>query len=219
MPFFSMSSGLALLPIWGGPNSRFRHIGSIGRFCAIAGEVHTGEVEHPTQLLAMHSMFHFDWSPVWPQSKDYYTENVEQYQKAVAASRAELSRKSTKINIGNDVWIGFRAYIRRGVTIGDGAIIATGAVVTKDVPPFAIVGGVPAKVIRYRFPPEIIARLMAAKWWDYGLPALKGVDMTNIEDAIARIEQNIATLDPWKPAKALVRVDYNRGLCEVTEEV
>ena len=70
------------------------------------------------------------------------------------------------IVIGNDVWIGFEAVILAGVTIGDGSIIGARAVVTKDVPPYTIVGGVPAKPIRKRFSDEIIAELSALKWWD-----------------------------------------------------
>ena len=71
------------------------------------------------------------------------------------------------IIIGNDVWIGYEAVILSGVTIGDGAIIGTRAVVTKDVPPYTIVGGVPAKAIRRRFPDETISRLLDLKWWDW----------------------------------------------------
>ena len=71
------------------------------------------------------------------------------------------------IVIGNDVWIGYEAVVMQGVTIGDGAIIGARAVVTKDVPPYTIVGGVPAKPIRKRFSDEIIARLLKIKWWDW----------------------------------------------------
>ena len=71
------------------------------------------------------------------------------------------------IIIGNDVWIGYEAVILSGVTIGDGAIIGTHAVVTKDVPPYTIVGGVPAKPIRKRFNDKTIARLLELKWWDW----------------------------------------------------
>lgn len=71
------------------------------------------------------------------------------------------------IIIGNDVWIGYEAIILAGVTIGDGAIIGSRAVVTKDVPPYTIVGGVPAKVIRKRFSDDIIASLLQIKWWDW----------------------------------------------------
>ena len=71
------------------------------------------------------------------------------------------------IVIGNDVWIGYEAVILAGVTIGDGAIIGTRAVVTKNVPPYTIVGGVPAKPIRKRFPQETIDFLLKIKWWDW----------------------------------------------------
>ena len=71
------------------------------------------------------------------------------------------------IVIGNDVWIGYEAVIMQGVTIGDGAIIGTRAVVTKDVPPYTIVGGIPAKTIRKRFSDEVISRLLEIKWWEW----------------------------------------------------
>ncbi len=71
------------------------------------------------------------------------------------------------IIIGNDVWIGYEAVIMQGVHIGDGAIIATRAVVTKDVPPYTIVGGVPAKEIKKRFPEEIIKNMIELQWWNW----------------------------------------------------
>lgn len=72
-----------------------------------------------------------------------------------------------KLVIGNDVWIGYEAVILSGVTIGDGAIIGTRAIVTKDVPPYTIVGGVPAKTIRKRFAEDTISALLEARWWDW----------------------------------------------------
>lgn len=71
------------------------------------------------------------------------------------------------IVIGNDVWIGYEAVLLSGVTVGDGAVIGTRAVVTKDVPPYTIVGGVPARPIRRRFDPQTIARLEELRWWDW----------------------------------------------------
>ena len=71
------------------------------------------------------------------------------------------------IVIGNDVWIGYEAVVMAGVTIGNGAIIGARAVVTKDVPPYTIVGGVPAREIRRRFSDDVIARLLELKWWDW----------------------------------------------------
>lgn len=71
------------------------------------------------------------------------------------------------IVIGNDVWIGYEAVIMAGVTIGDGAIIGTRAVVTKDVPPYTIVGGIPAKPIRKRFSDEVVSKLLEIEWWNF----------------------------------------------------
>ena len=82
---------------------------------------------------------------------------------------AEAWDNKGDIVVGNDVWIGYEAVVMAGVTIGDGAIIGSRAVVTRDVPPYAIVGGVPAKLIRYRFTEKTIERLLAIKWW--GWPA------------------------------------------------
>lgn len=84
--------------------------------------------------------------------------------------RAQVTRAwdyKGDIVIGNDVWIGYEAVILAGVTIGDGAIIGARAVVTKDVPPYTIVGGVPAEPIRKRFPDDTIAALLALRWWDW----------------------------------------------------
>ena len=77
------------------------------------------------------------------------------------------------ITIGNDVWIGYGAVILSGVTIGDGAIIGARAVVTRDVPPYTIVGGVPAKPIRKRFDDETVEKLLALKWWDWDYEKIK----------------------------------------------
>lgn len=95
------------------------------------------------------------------------------------------------IIIGNDVWIGYDAVILAGVTIGDGAIIGTRAVVTKDVPPYTIVGGVPAKPIRKRFSDEDIALLLELKWWDWSVD--------KISDSIQYIQSgNIEALKNMK---------------------
>lgn len=77
------------------------------------------------------------------------------------------------IVIGNDVWIGYEAVVLAGVTIGDGAVIGARAVVTKDVPPYAVVGGVPARLIRRRFPDDTISALLALRWWDWSADKIK----------------------------------------------
>lgn len=102
-------------------------------------------------------------------------------------------RKKRHVVIGNDVWIGHGAQVMAGVSIGDGAIVAAGAVVTKDVSPYAIVGGVPAKIIRMRFSPSIIMRLLKIRRWRYGPDIFGGgVKITEIDACIASLEKKIA---------------------------
>ena len=100
---------------------------------------------------------------------------------------ADLESKSAVV-IGNDVWIGESARIMAGVHIGDGAVIAAGAVVTKDVAPYAIVGGVPAKVIKYRFSPEQIEELLKIEWWNWDEEKIRkhADEFDNIESFIER---------------------------------
>jgi acetyltransferase-like isoleucine patch superfamily enzyme len=86
---------------------------------------------------------------------------------AMGAGPEKYADSKGPITIGNDVWSGFGSIVLPGVTVGDGAILAAGAVVTRDVPPFSIVGGVPAKVISYRFEEPIRAALLRIRWWDW----------------------------------------------------
>ena len=123
---------------------------TIGNFTAIGKDTVITVGQHPTNYLTSHSIFYkkgnWGWHDDWIAPIDFKPEK--------------------SVTIGCDVWIGRQCIIMDGVTIGDGAIVATGAVVTKDVPPFAIVGGVPAKVIKYKFPQEVIDRLEAIQWWN-----------------------------------------------------
>ena len=109
---------------------------------------------------------------------------VERVQLAQGANVASAWDSKGDIVLGNDVWVGFEAVILAGVTIGDGAIIGARAVVTRDVPPYAIVGGVPARLIRRRFDEATIESLLALQWWDWeperirrALPVLQAGDI------------------------------------------
>lgn len=99
-------------------------------------------------------------------------------------------RRAHPVTIGHDVWIGHGATIMPGVTIGNGAVIGSGAVVTKDVPPYCIVAGVPAKPIRERFPQETAARIERIAWWDWTREQLEErfADFNDVERFIANYD-------------------------------
>ena len=120
----------------------------IGKFCSIASNVTFGLGMHPTHLISTHPSF-------YSCNKGYKT----------FADREYFLEYGTII-LGNDVWVGNNAIIMYGVSIGDGAIIAAGAIVTKDVKPYEVVGGIPAKHIKFRFKEDEILKLSTFKWWN-----------------------------------------------------
>lgn len=183
----------------GGSGAKFRHIGEIGRYCAIAGNITTGQTEHGVNQLSVHPMFSGDWSAQWPHLNSFYNQNKQTHQNSKKLEIASISHKNKRIEIGSDVWIGYGVFIRRGVKIGDGAVIGANSVIVKDVPPYTIVGGNPAREIRKRFPEEIIKELLDLKWWLYPVEVLNGVDWTNPEVALKNLEKNCNQLRPWIP--------------------
>lgn len=148
---------------------------TIGKFTCIGPGVFCGLGNHPkSSMITMHPLFYSIKSSMRYNlsDKNYF----EEYK---------------TITIGNDVWIGARAIIIDGVTINDGALIAAGAVVTKDVPAYAVVGGVPAKIIKYRFDKLVIEKLLKFKWWDKDYEWIKSNYKTfhNIDEFINMIEK------------------------------
>ncbi len=103
-------------------------------------------------------------------------------------------------SIGNDVWIGAHVTLMRGTHVGDGAVVATGSVVTKDVPPYAIVGGNPARLIRWRFAEAIREALSALAWWRYSLADLQDLDFADPASFIHGLSRRVAGLEPWQPS-------------------
>lgn len=128
---------------------------NIGSFCSIANNVVIGGGKHPMEWVST--------SPVFYEGRD-----------SVKAKFSTHKRESAKITyIGHDVWIGERAIIKQGVRIGDGAVVGMGSVVTKDVEPYSIVAGCPAKIIKKRFSEDICNELLSIKWWDFSDEKLK----------------------------------------------
>ncbi len=117
----------------------------IGKYCAISWDTTINAISHPYDHLTVSAF------PYVPYVGNFVQERKQSYQKVV---------------IKNDVWIGANSVIMPGVIIGNGAIIGAGAVVTKDVADYAIVAGIPAKIIKYRFSKDLIKRLLELKWWD-----------------------------------------------------
>lgn len=133
-----------------GYNTNIYHA-DIGKFCSISKDVCIGLPSHPSKFISTSPIFvnringtGYTWS-----EQDIF-DSVPQ-----------------KVIITNDVWIGMKSTIMGGVTIGNGAIVAAHSVVTKDVPPYAVVGGVPAKIIKYRFTEDIISELQQSAWWNH----------------------------------------------------
>lgn len=137
------------------------YIESIGRYTSI------------NSTAVIHCDHHSNMTFVTDELADFFTdENRAKFEKLCALDpKHPYAYGKPKVTIGNDVWIGAHSFINcsKVVSIGDGAVIGAGAVVTKDVPPYAVVVGVPANVVRYRYPPEMIRALLRTKWWNWSI--------------------------------------------------
>ena len=187
-------------------NAYVRATRSIGRFVSIGPDVVIGMPEHSVAAVSAHILFS-DEDSAWTHEFCSYAQDNDAIEDIRKNEREQMRGKGMVV-IGNDVWIGGRAIIMRGVTIGDGAIVAAGAVVTKDVEPYAIVGGVPARVIRYRFDEKERQALTQLKWWEYGPDVLKGCDVTDVNATIDIIAERIGAGFP-KFAPETISIDPN----------
>lgn len=131
---------------------------TVGKFCSIASHVRLNPGNHPMGRPTQHHM----------------TYRRIQYGFAETDDETFFDwRRAQRVEVGHDVWIGHAAVILPGVTVGIGAVVAAGAVVTRDVEPYTIVGGTPARVIRRRFSPTVIRQLLAIAWWDWSRETLE----------------------------------------------
>ncbi|WP_417228370.1 CatB-related O-acetyltransferase [Amphritea sp.] len=152
---------------------------TIGKFSAVgSGALVGGLGMHPTNFLSIHPAF-------------YSTKN----QCGINFAGEEFFSEYKETTIGNDVWIGANAIILDGVNVGDGAIVGAGAVVTKDVPPYAVVTGVPARILRYRFTEEKARLLIGSLWWDLSDELLKEVAAEMRSDNVDKLISKISYLE------------------------
>ncbi len=156
-PFVSIGERVVLREVTVGAFTYFeRHAeaiyASLGKFCAIAANSRINALEHPLERLTQHKVSY--------RPNEYFS-----YLGLDAAFRAR--RQAKAVTIGHDVWIGHGAVVLPGVAIGNGAVVGANAVVTRDVAPYRIVAGAPARVLRLRFETEIAARIERLSWWDW----------------------------------------------------
>lgn len=175
----------------------------IGRYCSIARDVAIGLGSHPLNWLSTHPFqymneFRFYVGDGFAASSEYQGYQV--------VSQEEQWRRQDPVIIGNDVWIANGAMILPGVNVGTGAVIAGGAVVTKDVPPYAIVGGNPARIIRYRFEPDMVQRLLASEWWRYAPWMMTKFQFGNVSSVLSALEQHASAGDimPYDPGMTAI---------------
>ena len=149
----------------------------IGKFCSISWNCTIGPGEHDYNKITSHDFLYNDYNNLRPSNDPL-----------------PYNRFSKKMVIGNDVWIGCNATILRGLNIGNGAVIGANSLVNKNVPPYAIVAGNPAKIIKFRFPDETIDKLQKLKWWDFPANFIrqnyKLFLNENIVEVIKKFEQN-----------------------------
>lgn len=163
----------------------------VGRYCSIGQGCIIGPGEHPVDFVTTHPVS-ADPSGV---SSGMLTSSVYKAFTMTEVTAHRSHRGRTVID--HDVWLGAHVIVQRGVHIGLGAIVGAGSVVTKDVPPFAIVGGVPARVIRQRLPDALARRLIDSKWWDLDLSKLTVRDYSQPEAFVELLERS--DLPEWEP--------------------
>jgi virginiamycin A acetyltransferase len=156
----------------------------IGRYCSIGQNTTINPGVHPTDFLTTHPI---------GSSLDAGVAGMKDFPSFISAAMTQMDRPSRmrgggRVKVEHDVWIGAGAIIMEGVTIHTGAIVGAGAVVTRDVAPFSIVAGAPARVIRERFAPDVQQRILNSRWWDYDLSRMPRRNFSNIEMFLTDLE-------------------------------
>ena len=174
----------------------------MGRYCSISNAVTAFNSEHPVEWVSV-SPFSYD-----PDAAPIFRQAIEDSPLGTRyRPRHYDDRAHAPIRMGHDVWIGQHVQLKKGISIGNGAVIAAGAVVTKDVAPYAIMGGVPARLIRPRFDEATVERLERVRWWDYNFTEFYGLDPAQVGRFLDGLEERIASgvLRPYRPEPVTLR--------------
>lgn len=169
---------------------------AIGRYVSIGEQVQIGRGSHPVRWASTSPVFYQRYEAVL----NFPVPEAEGYKTDAPYIAARIT------NIGNDVYIGHGAFLVQGVSVGDGAVIGAGAVVTKDVPPFAIVAGNPARIKGMRFDDATIERMQRVRWWDYAFWDLPKAPVADPHAFLDFVEKRIdAGIKPYAPAPVTLR--------------
>ena len=179
---------------------------SVGRYCSIAEGVQVGMTQHPAGWLSTSPI---SYVPGFMNFEAHFADADPAWHRELPLQPYDLRPATT---IGNDVWIGGEAYLRDGITVGDGAIIGTRSVVTRDVPPYAIVAGSPARILRYRFPDSVIERMLAVAWWRFNILDFGNFNVSAPEACLIQLEEAIAEdwIAPYAPDPISLVAEHGR---------
>ncbi|MGC8469593.1 MAG: CatB-related O-acetyltransferase [Acetobacteraceae bacterium] len=176
---------------------------SIGRYVSIGEAVQIGRANHAMHWIST-SPFFYNRQKLFQIGNHF--PDAERYHGFVPPKPGASPPTAVKtIRIGNDVWIGHGAFIRPGVTVGDGAVIGAYAVVTKDVPPYGVVAGNPATLKRIRLAPKVVAAMLDVQWWRFAPWQLEGVDFSDPERAVDLLRAVAERAAPYEPPPVRVR--------------
>ena len=184
---------------------------SIGHFCSIGPNVKIGLPEHDYNLVSTHMLFGVS-PPVFSNFSNFDSRVLTLLRNN--SIRTNSLRNLNLPIIGNDVWIGANVIIGRNVIVGDGAVIGAGSVVTKNVPPYTVVGGVPAKILKQRFSNHQINKLLKFKWWNYHPSILIDIDLEKIDQCIDIIIKRINSGKYINNNLIQISVSYRNIYCQ-----
>ena len=174
---------------------------TVGRYCSLANAISAFHSEHPIHFTST-SPFSYrpDAAPIFSRAIE-----TSPYRDSYVPQPYD-DKEDVPITIGNDVWIGQNVILKKGIHIHDGAVVAAGSVVTKDVPEFTIVGGVPAKPIKKRFSDKLIKKIKEIRWWRYNFMDFQDLDPSDPEFFLAGLQERITdgSIQPFSPESTTI---------------